>query len=262
MRLKVILFSVIIFICAVLVTGCNVEVKKTEETTELTIAAAADLTYAFGEIGKEFEKATGSKLTFSFGSTGMLAEQIENGAPFDVFAAANVKVIDDLEARGRIIAGTQKLYAIGRIGLATKAGSSLKVENLNDLTKPEIRRISIANPAHAPYGLAAKQAMEAAGVWEALKDKLVYGKNTHEALTLLKTGNTEVGIVALSIAREDEVRLTLIDSKLHEPLKQAVAVIKGTKREELSRQFVSYITGKKGRLLMEKYGFTILEGAE
>jgi molybdate transport system substrate-binding protein len=136
---------------------------------QITVAAASDLTAAFEEIGREFEATQNIKVVFVFGSTGMLTRQIENGAPMDLFAAANVAYVNQLEQKGLIVPDTKAIYARGRITLWTTADSPLKVETVSDLTRPEIKRVAIANPDHAPYGLAAKQALESAGVWESVK---------------------------------------------------------------------------------------------
>ena len=244
--------------------GCGAKAPSKEQAAApaappetLTVAAAADLAVAFKELGQNFEKATGSKVEFSFGSTGMLAQQIENGAPFDIFAAANVSFVEGLKSKGKVIADTQKLYARGRIGLTTLASSPLAVKELADLTKPEIKKIAIANPEHAPYGLAAKQALEKAGVWDKIQDKLVYGKNIQDTLTLIQTGNAEAGIIALSLVKQGEVNFSLIDGELHKPLDQAMAVISGTKHEALARKFVDYVNNSEGRAIMKKYGFVL-----
>ena len=118
----------------------------------LTVSAAADLTYAFSEIGKQFEAETGHKVVFNFGSTGQLARQFKQGAPVDLFAAANVSFVDDLARQGLILPDTKQLYARGRITLWTRADSPLQITRLEDLTRPEIVRIAIANPDHAPCG--------------------------------------------------------------------------------------------------------------
>lgn len=239
-----------------LVSGCiRTDAQKAAEP--LRVAAAADLTLAFQEIGKDFEKLKGAKVDFVFGSTGTLARQIENGAPYDVFAAANIKFVDDLKKQGLIIPETQQLYALGRIGLATKAASSLDVKELKDLLRPEIKKIAIANPEHAPYGTAAKQALEKAGLWDKVKDKMVYGKNIQDTLTLIITGNADTGIIALSIARTDEVYFNPINAGMHKPLNQSMAVITKTGQEPLARQFVEYVNSPEGRKVMKKYGFTL-----
>lgn len=250
-----------------LISGCNqtLKTKKQDISSEqikaslepVRVAAAADLTLAFQEIAKNFEKLTGSKVDFSFGSTGTLAQQIENGAPFDVFAAANIKFVDELKNQGLIIPETQLLYAQGRIGIAIKAKSSLQVKELKDLLKPEIKKIAIANPEHAPYGMAAKQALEKAGLWEKVKDKLVYGKNIQDTLTLINTGNADTGIIALSIAKKDEINFCLIKADMHKPLNQSMAVIARTKQEQLARKFIEYVNSPEGRKIMKKYGFVL-----
>lgn len=272
MKKKSLLLSMSVFVSlSLLVTACSSSAKKTNQDSqtkkvedsqkyknvELTVAAASDLTLAFKEIGENFQKSTGCKVTITYGSTGTTAQQIENGAPYDVFASADEKVLDDLIKKNKVISDTKQLYAIGRVGLATSKKSSLQVKELNDLLKPEIKKIAIANPDHAPYGLAAKQALQSAGLWDEVKDKMVYGKNIQDTLTLITTGNADAGFIALSIYKKDEVNFQLVDDKLHQPLKQAMGVIKGTKNEELARKFISYVDGEEGRPIMKKYGFVL-----
>ncbi|OEG00242.1 molybdate ABC transporter substrate-binding protein [Vulcanibacillus modesticaldus] len=259
---RVAYFVIILFsLLSVIFSGCNnvnnarLSSDSTKNMPELTIAAASDLKLAFTEIGRSFEKATNSKIIFSFGSTGQLTDQIENGAPFDIFAAANIAYIDYLKDKNLIIDDTQRVYGIGRIGLAMLKTNPIKINNLNDLLKPEIKKIAIANPKHAPYGLAAKQALESAGLWEKINEKLVYGKNISDTLMLIETGNADAGIIALSISNDEKINFQLIDDKLHTPIKQAIAVIKGSKHEDLSRSFINYINSKEGQEIMKKYGF-------
>jgi molybdate transport system substrate-binding protein len=228
-----------------------------DNKTELTIAAAADLVIAFKEIGDLYEKNTGDKLKLIFSSSGTAREQIENGAPYDVYASANIKFVDDLIEKDKIIADTKELYAIGRVGVATKVGSPLQVKEVSDLLKTDFKKIAMANPEHAPYGLAAKQALESLGLWEKLKDKMVYGKDIQDTLTLIKSGNVEAGFISLSVVNKDEVNFLLIDDKMHQPLKQAMAVVKGTKLEKEARNFIKFVNGEQGREIMKKYGFVL-----
>lgn len=234
-------------------TPTNLPVQQTEK--KLTVAAAADLSLAFKEIGHNFEQSSGSKVVFIFGSTGQLAQQIENGAPFDILAAANVSFVDDLKKKGKVIAYTEQLYAQGKIGLAASVKNSLQVNDLKDLLKPEIKKIAIANPDHAPYGMAAKQALQKAGIWDQVKDKLVYGKNISDTVSYITTGNAEAGIIAQSLAKPNETRFVLIDTSLYEPLNQAIAVIHGTNQEKLARQFIQYLNSPEGRQILQKYGY-------
>jgi molybdate transport system substrate-binding protein len=222
---------------------------------QITVAAASDLTAAFEEIGREFEATQNIKVVFVFGSTGMLTRQIENGAPMDLFAAANVAYVNQLEQKGLIVPDTKAIYARGRITLWTTADSPLKVETVSDLTRPEIKRVAIANPDHAPYGLAAKQALESAGVWESVKPKLVYGDNIRQTLQYAETGNVDVSIVALSLSQQSKGRWTLVPEQLHQPIDQGLAVIKSTHNEQAARAFASFVTGPRGKEILGKYGF-------
>jgi len=140
---------------------------------ELTVAAAADLQFAFTDIGALFEKETGQKVTFVFGSTGQLAQQIENGAPYDLFAAANISFVDDLVKKNLVVKDTETLYARGRIVLAVNRASGAPATTLDDLLSDKITHIAIANPEHAPYGVAAKEALQSAGLWEKVQPKIV-----------------------------------------------------------------------------------------
>jgi len=229
--------------------------STTNQASELTVAAASDLTQAFEEIGREFEASNKTQVVFVFGSTGMLTRQIENGAPMDLFAAANVDYINQLEQKELIIPGTKAIYARGRITLWTTADSPLKIETISDLRRPEVKRIAIANPDHAPYGLAAQQALQSAGLWEELKPKLVYGDNIRQTLQYAETGNVDVAIVALSVSQQSKGRYVLVPEELHRPIDQGLAVIKTTRNEAAARAFSSFITGPRGKEILAKYGF-------
>jgi len=244
----------------VLVLACVTACKDKNPATsasqnELTVAAAADLTPAFEELGREFESATKIKVVFMFGSTGMLTRQIENGAPVDVFAAANVSYVDQLEQKGLIIPDSKAIYARGRITLWTPNESTIRLQGIADLARPEVMRIAIANPDHAPYGLAAKQALQSAGIWDRVQSKLVYGDNIRQTLQYAATGNVEVAIVALSLSIQSNGRWTLIPEELHQPLDQGLAVIKTTKNEPAARAFAAFINSPQGKAIMKKYGF-------
>lgn len=227
--------------------------------TELTVAAAADLTPAFQELGALFTQQTGTPVVFNFGSTGQLAQQIERGAPFDLFYAANKSFIEDLNTKGLVIPDTMEIYAQGRLTLWTRADSTLKPQKIEDLAKPEYARIAIANPDHAPYGQAAKNALEQAGIWESVAPRLVFGENIAQTLTLADTGNVDVAIVALSLSIQGDGAWTLIPAELHtdNPLIQMVAAITGTPHEEAARQFIAFVNSPEGHEIMKKYGFIL-----
>jgi len=240
------------------VTACKDKTPATTTTAshgELTVAAASDLTPVFEELGREFESATKTKVVFVFGSTGMLTRQIENGAPFDLFASANVSYIDQLEQKGLIIPDSKTVYARGRITLWTANESPVRFQDITDLARPEIQRIAIANPDHAPYGLAAKQALQSAGVWDRVQPKLVYGDNIRQTLQYAQTGNVDVAIAALSLSIPSNGRWTLIPEELHQPIDQTLAIMKSTKNEPAARAFITFLSSPQGKAIMKKYGF-------
>lgn len=244
-----------------LVLGFGLSGGPQEGTAEgegpLLVAAAADLRFAFEEIGPLFGEETGHQVRYTFGSTGNLTQQIISGAPVDVFAAANLQYLEELRAQGLILEGTQQTYAEGRMVLAVNRNHLGQVRELQDLLRPEVKRVAIANPEHAPYGQAAKEVLKSAGLWERLQPKLVYGENVRQTLQHIQSGSAEAGIVALSIANVPEIEYQLLDDALHLPLKQAMAVIRGTRQEAVARQFIAFLNGPQGRAIMKRYGFSV-----
>ena len=245
--------SILLFLPLLFTLSC----RRQTAQTDLTIAAASDLTNAFEEIGREFQKDTRIKVVFNFGSSGMLAKQIENGAPVDLFAAANVDYVSQLEQKGMIIPETKKVYARGRLVIWTARTSGIRIEKLADLTSPDVKRIAIANPEHAPYGMAAKQALEHAGLWDAVEPKLVYGENIRQTMQYAQTGNVEVAVVSLSLTTESDGNWMLVPEELHQPLDQAFAILKGAKNEAAARAFAAFVVGEQGQTIMKRYGFTL-----
>jgi molybdate transport system substrate-binding protein len=223
----------------------------------LIVSAASDLMPAFQELGALYQQQTGTPVVFNFGSSGQLAQQIDQGAPVDLFAAANVSYVNDLAAKGRVLPDSVQRYARGRLTLWMRADSPLTVETPEDLLKPEVRRVAIANPEHAPYGLAARQALQAAGVWEAVQPKLVLGENVRQTLQFAETGDVDVAIVALSLSVTSNGRWTLIPETLHAPIDQALAVVTGSPRQAQARAFAAFIVGPQGRSILRKYGFVL-----
>jgi len=238
-------------------TGIKTADAQEPSQAELTVAAAADLQFAFSDLAELFEQQTGQKVTLIFGSTGQLSQQIENGAPYDLFAAANIDYIHQLAEKKLVLEDSVALYARGRIVLAANRQTGIKVVELKDLLNPQIRHIAIANPEHAPYGVAAKQALETVGLWEAIEPKLVFGENVRQALQYVQSGDAEAGIVALSVADVPEITWTLIDEANHQPLDQALAVLASSQPAELARQFAAFINGEYGRPIMRRYGFIL-----
>src|SRR5262249_41703782 len=153
----------------------------------------------------------------------LLSKQIVEGAPFDLFAAANVSFVDDILKQGACAADSKALYARGRIGVFLPKGSAVAPpKNLADLADARFVRIAIPNPEHAPYGKAAQQALEKVSVWNKVKPRLVYGENIQQTLQFAQSGNAEAAIVALSLATVSDGEFVDIDPALHEPIDQAL----------------------------------------
>ncbi|MFO0676614.1 MAG: molybdate ABC transporter substrate-binding protein [Polyangiaceae bacterium] len=228
------------------------------EDRPLRVAAAADLQRAFTDIGDAFAAKGHPKPVFSFGSTGLLAKQIEEGAPFDVFAAANVSFVDDVTRAGRCDGSTRALYARGRIVLWSRPGLSDPPKSLAELSAPRFSRISIANPEHAPYGRAAIEAMKTDGVYDALKGRLVFGENVQQALQFASTGNADVAIVALSIADAPGGGSWVpVDPQKHVDIDQALVVCAKAPHVAKAGEFTAFVNSDEGRAIMKKYGFVL-----
>lgn len=229
------------------------------EGTPLRVAAAADLALAFGDLGKEFERSTGRRVDFTFGSTGLLARQIEEGAPFDVFAAANVSFAEDAVRAGACDGASKQVYAQGRIVLWAKDRASLPA-TLEGLEDRRFAKVALANPEHAPYGRAGKEALEKAGLWPAMSRRAVFGDNVQQTLMFAQTGNVDVAIVALSLAVGAGGAYVPIDPALHGPLDQAMVICgqqrPGAKTRE-ARAFVEFVSSPQGRATMRRFGFLL-----
>lgn len=251
------LSSLVAVLIVILSQAPAIQELLAQKPVTITVSAAADLNYVFKEIGALWEKETGNKVTFNFGSTGQLAQQIERGAPVDLFAAANKSYIEDLDKLGLIVSNTKSLYGRGRITIWTRKDSKLNPKEIKDLTKPEYKRVAIANPDHAPYGIAAREAMQSAGIWDAIKPKLVLGENIRQTKQYVETGNVDVGIIALSLSVNKPGKWQLIPENLHKPIDQMLAVVKKSRHQKQAQKFAQFINGSKGRPLMKKYGFVL-----
>ena len=220
------------------------------------MAAAADLLFALRDIAPAFEQAERVKVTLTFGSTGQLAQQIQQGAPVDVFFAANASYVDGLRAGGAVLADSVEPYAQGRIVLATHRGQP-SLTRLTDLARDEVKRVAIANPAHAPYGMAAREALQSSGVWTKVQPKLVYGENIRQALQFLETRNVDAAIIALSVAQVPDVQYTVIAASLYRPIVQVAAVTTRSQHADLARAFIRFVNGPTGRPVMKRLGFLL-----
>ena len=228
----------------------------------VTVAAASDLIYAMNEIAANFEKSTGCAIRVTTGSSGNFHSQIENGAPFDVFFSADIAYPKKLETEGLAAAGSTYLYAVGKIVLWVRADSRLDVgKGLAVLRNSSVKKIAIANPQHAPYGRAAEEALRAAGIYDAVKDRLVLGENISQAAQFAESGNADAGIFALSLVRspalKDKGRSWPIPEKLYQPIQQGAVVLLAARNLQGAQAFLDYIKTPAVAALLERYGFAL-----
>ncbi len=226
---------------------------------EIVVSAASDLSPVLDELAPLFEEATGVAIKTNLGSTGQLMEQIAAGARVDVFLAASASAIEQLDEKGLVVAGSARLYARGVLVMWTPEGSETTADALEDLAGPDIARLAIANPDHAPYGKAAREALQSAGLWEELQPKLVPAENVRQAFQFAESGNVDVGLVSLSLVVGKGGHYAVIPESLHNPIEQTLALIAGTTHESEARSFVDFLTGPEGRELLLKYGFVLPE---
>jgi molybdate transport system substrate-binding protein len=248
----------VVIVCAILISlSCRHQPSKNTQTDspELIIAAAANLSDAFGEIGPQFTSGSGVRVVFSFGATADLAKQIENGAPFDVFAAADTEHVDALEREGLLTPGTRALYARGRLVLWLPPGSHLKLERIEDITAKGFERIAIAKPDVAPYGQATLESLRAIGIWNQIEPKVVYAQNVSQAKQYVATGNAEVAFIPLALVKPGEGTYIEVNEDLHRPIDQALGVIKDSPRQVAARRFVDFLLSDEGQELLTKRGY-------
>ncbi len=226
-----------------------------------TVAAASDLKFALEEIAANYKTDKGRDLKMVFGSSGVLWQQIKNGAPFAMFLSADEAYIDDLQKNGITLDGGS-LYAIGRIVLVGKKNSPIKLSPDKDGLMKAIqvaKKIAIANPDHAPYGRAAKEFLMRMGVWELIEPKLVFGENISQATIFALTGSADFAISALSLVTAPVIKAqatyVLIPDQLHKPLKQKMVLIKN--HAASARDFYQYLQEPKSKQIMTRYGFLV-----
>lgn len=231
---------------------------------EITIAAAADLNFAFKELISEYEKASGNQVKLTLGSSGNFFAQIQNGAPFDLYFSADISYPKKLEEAGLIVPGSLYRYAIGHIVLWTRHESSIDVmQGVAALRQSSAKTIAIANPRHAPYGRAAIAAMEHFKMYEEVKDRLVLGENVSQAAQFVESGAADIGIIALSLALAPAMSTKgtywEIPAKAHPPLEQGAVIVKASKRADSAKQFLEFVKSRQGVAIMTRYGFVAPE---
>jgi molybdate transport system substrate-binding protein len=232
---------------------------------EITVAAAADLQFAMQDVAARFQKETGKTVKVIYGSSGNFFQQIQNGAPFDMFFSANLDYSKKLEAAGLIEPGSYYQYAKGKIVIWVRNESKLELNSgMQVLLDPSVKKIAVANPQHAPYGQAAVAAMQKENIYEKVKDKFVLGENISQTASFVVSGSADVGIVALSLAlspnMKDKGRFADVPGNEYPPIEQACVIVGSSKNKETARQFLSFFkTAAMGEVL-RTYGFDVQDG--
>jgi len=233
-----------------------------QATESITVAAAADLNYALTALASRFEAATGTKVALSFGSSGNLYSQIQNGAPFDLFFSADEDYPKKLAAASLVDGATLRVYAVGHLVLWVPRDSALDPEKLHMdlLTQASVSRIALANPQHAPYGRAAMAALEYYGLKDKVADKLVYGENVSQAAQFVQSGNAQAGLIALSLAKSPAMatagKFWEIPTDAYPELKQAAGVVSASQRKKSAQAFLDFVLSPEGAEILRKFGLT------
>jgi len=233
---------------------------------EITVAAAADLQFAMQDVGARFQKETGKTVKLIYGSSGNFFQQIQNGAPFDMFFSANLEYPKKLEASGLTEPGSFYQYARGKIVIWVPTESKLDLNSgLKILLDPSVKKIAVANPQHAPYGQAAVAAMQNENIYEKVKDKFVLGENISQTASFVVSGSADVGIVALALAlspnMKDKGRYAEIPSDEYPPIEQACVILAASKNKEAARQFLSFVKTSAIANVLRSYGFDVQAGS-
>ena len=223
----------------------------------MLIAAAANLSEPFRVLGPRFEAATGIHPVFSFASTAELAHQIENGAPFEVFAAADRAHVDQLAVKGFMQQGSASVYANGILALWIPAGRNLGVARIQDLASTAVRVISVAKPQLAPYGEAAVTALKRAGIWEQVREKIVYAQSIGVAKQYGSSGNADAVLTAYSLVLHEKGLVLKIESALYPPIEQSIGVVLHAKHPEGAREFVEFLLGPQGQAILREFGYIV-----
>jgi molybdate transport system substrate-binding protein len=251
-------------ICAVLFTALLAHSPVRAQNADVpVIAVAANLQFALTEVAEAFAADTGREVKLAFGSSGNFVRQIRQGAPFEMFLSADEAFVHELAADG-LTEGEGDLYAVGRLAIVVPHGSPLKADGtLKDLAAAledgRVKRFAIANPDHAPYGKRAEEALRHAGLWEAIREKLVLGENVAQAAQFATSGAAQGGLVPYSLALDPNVagraEFDLIPQGWHAPLRQRMVLLKGA--GETARAFYAYVGSPAGRAILKRYGYVL-----
>jgi len=247
-----------------LAVGCDPSPRDgADKSGVVRVAAAADLRFALDAVADEFRKAEpGIDLKINYGSSGNFHTQIVNGAPFDIFFSADIDYPRKLCDKGFADAASMFPYARGRVVVWVQNSSTLDLkQGMEVLKDPAVKRVAIANPAHAPYGRAAEAAMKKSGVHDAVSPKLVLGENIAQTAQFVESGNADAGIIALSLALAPAMRTKgryfEIPADAHPPLEQAGVILTKAVDRSAADKFRAFVVGPQGKAVLKRFGFVL-----
>ncbi|MGA2213366.1 MAG: molybdate ABC transporter substrate-binding protein [Bryobacteraceae bacterium] len=243
-----------LIIVAFWATACQVAFAA---PAEITVAAAANLTEVAQTLGSEFEAQTKIHAVFSMGSTAQLTTQIENSAPFDVFLAADAEHVDKLDHEGLLAAGSSAVYAVGVLALWVPPSSHAHIDKLEDLKAGDVKVIALANPKLAPYGAASVEALQHAGLWDAVMPKIVYAANIDMAKQYGTSKNADAVFTAYSLVLKEDGKVIQVDEALHQPIVQKLGIMARSQHIEEAQKFTRFVLGDSGRAILTRFGYKI-----
>jgi molybdate transport system substrate-binding protein len=265
-RLRAVAFALLLLLAGAACSGTGEgaadtgrEGRTASANETLLVLAASDLQFALPELTAAYRASTGALVESVLGSSGNLAAQVRHGAPADLFFSADAAFVGRLAEEGRIDPHSPRTYARGRLVLVAAPGVTLPVR-LEELGGPGIDVVAIAHPEHAPYGRAAREVLVTAELWGRLQPRLVLAESVAHAYQFVRTGNADVGIVALSLVEgtpDPGVEWYLLDADLHSPLDQVAGIVADSPRAERARGFLRFVTSREGRDILARHGFEL-----
>lgn len=249
----------VLILLVLLLIGTGLWKQQRGTRAEVIVAAAANLTSVLQSIAPEFEAETGIRPVFSFASTAQLTTQIENSAPFDVFAAADTEHVERLERKNLLLPASRAVYATGVLALWIPPGTKAFINRVQDLTRPEVQFIAVAKPELAPYGAATVETLQHLGIWELVRPKIVYAENINMAKEYGTSHNANAVFTAYSLVLKEGGKVILVAENLHRPISQELGILARCRNQNEARTFVNYLLKGKGRDLLASSGYQVPE---
>ena len=230
---------------------------RSQPKNEIVVGAAANLTQAFAQVAARFEAETGIHVAFSFASTAQLEQQAENGAPFDVIAAADTEHVDILDRKGKLFPGSRAIYAQGVLALWIPSGGPVQAKGIDDLVSDRVKVIAVAKPELAPYGEAAVAALKKAGVWDRVQSKIVYAENINMAREYGASGNADAVLTAYALVLHEKGFVLPVDQRMYPPIEQALGILASSQKQREARRFAEYVLRGNGRTVLGEFGYRL-----